>query len=241
MANVPNDQIDPYEGRLSRRVGAYTDQAVQPIDAFAVASTAVAGARRRGGVTARLFGSGGAGAGTRLGLIGAGAVLVVAAGVVISGGANGLFAPAPTAPATAEAVPLRACTPNDVDAVITAWDGAAGHRIATVELHQIGSSECTVEPLPQPWLAGGQGDQLIVGHAGSGAPISFAPGEVLHTLVQVGNYCGPAPAAPVTVVFQQDSGIFVATALTKTDLSGLPPCMGVAGPTDDITMHPWQQ
>lgn len=236
-ANPPTDQIDPYENRLSRRVGAYTEQAVQPIDAFAVASTAVAGAGRRGGVGARLFGS--SGGTTRLALIGAGAILAVAGMVVIGGGAKGLFPPAQTA--TAAPAALRACTPYDVDAVITAWDGAAGHRIATVELHQVGTSECTVAPLPQPWLAGGHGAELVVGHAGAGAAIPFAPGEVLHTLVQVGNYCGPTPDAPVMVAFNQDSGVFVATALTPTDMSGLPPCSGAAGPKDDIQMHPWER
>lgn len=240
-ANPPIDQIDPYESRLSRRVGAYAEQAVQPIDAFAVASTAVAGAERRGGVSARLFGS--SGGTTRLALIGAGAILAVVGAVVIGGGAKGLFPPAQTATVTAAPVAVRTCTPYDVDAVITAWDGAAGHRIATVELHQIGTSPCSVARLPQPWLAGGHGGQLITGHADTTAgTIILAPGELLHTLVQVGNYCGPTPAAPVTVAFTtQDEATFVATALTPTDLSGVPPCSGTAGPTDDITMHPFQR
>jgi hypothetical protein len=136
-------------------------------------------------------------------------------------------------------VALRACTPYDVDAVITAWDGAAGSRIATVELHQIGTTPCAVDPLPQPWLADGHGTPLLTGTAGAGTPITFAPGELLHTLVQVGNYCGPEPAAPVTLAFTQHEATFVATALSPTDLSGVPPCNGEAGPKNDIAMHPW--
>ena len=42
---------------------------------------------------------------------------------------------------------------------------------------------------------------MLTGTAGAGTPITFAPGEVLDTLVQVGNYCGAEPAAPVTVAF----------------------------------------
>lgn len=239
MTNTPADQIDPYESRLARRVGAFAEQAVLPIDAFAVASTAVLSARRRA-VGGRLFGSSGATA--RLALLGAGAILATAAvGVVISGGARGLLPPAQTATATATPAAVRMCTPEDVDAVITAWDGAAGHRIATVELHQVGTTACSVAPLPQPWLVDGGGTQLIVGKAGpTESPIPFAPGDVLHTLVQVGNYCGPAAVAPVMVAFVQGEALFVATALTPTDLSGVPPCNGTAGPTDDIQMQPFR-
>jgi hypothetical protein len=230
MTNLPDDMLDPAEGRLARRVGAWTDRAVFPIDPVAIASSAAVAARRHT-PAGRLFGA-------RLALIGAGAILAVAGlGAVITGGAAGLFGPRSTP--TAEPVALRTCTPYDVDAVITAWDGAAGHRIATVELRQIGATACAVDPLPQPWLAAGHGDKLIVGRSGSGTPIAIAPGDVLHTLVQAGNYCGPAPEAPVTVAFTQDGATFVATALTPTDLSGVPPCNGAAGPTDDITMHPW--
>ena len=237
MTDVPNDPIDPYEQRLARRVGAYADQAVQSVDAVELARTTAAAARGSGVHGLRL------GRGRSPGLawvLVAGVLIVAAGGAIIGGGARGPFVPAPTAPtATPAPMAMRACTPNDVDAVITAWDGAAGSRIATVELHQIGATPCAVDPLPQPWLADGGGTPLLTGKAGTGTPITFAPGEVLHTLVQVGNYCGPEPAAPVTVAFTQGDATFVATALSRTDLSGVPPCNGEAGPTNDIAMHPW--
>lgn len=235
MTSVPNDQIDPYESRLARRVGAFTEQAILPFDATAIAATVALDARRRSGVIGRLFRSPGAGA--RLALIGAGAALVVAGAVVFGGGGNGVVPPVQTP--TSAPVALRDCTPDDVDAVITAWDGAAGHRIATVELHQIGSSACAVASLPQPWLADGNGSPMINGKAGAGAPISIAPGEVLHTLVDVSNYCGPDPKAPVTLAFTEvNTATFVATALTRDDLSGVPPCNGPGSPAT-IQMHPW--
>jgi hypothetical protein len=236
MTSVPNDPIDPYESRLARRVGAYADQAVQPVNAAEIAR-ATAAAARGSGVRGALLGRGRS---PRLAwVLVAGVLIVAAGGALIGGGARGLFSPAPTP--TPAAIAVRACTPYDVDAVITAWDGAAGSRIATVELHQIGATPCTVDPLPQPWLADGGGTPLITGTAGAGAPITVAPGEVLNTLVQVGNYCGPEPAAPVTVAFTQNVAVFVATALSPSDLSGVPPCNGEAGPASDIAMHPWSR
>jgi hypothetical protein len=234
MTNVPTDPIDPYEPRLARRVGAYTDQAVQPIDAAEIARTSAVAARGSG-VRGALLGRGRS---PRLAwILVAGLLIVAVGGALIGAGTRGLLGPAPTA--TPAPVAMRACTPNDVDAVITAWDGAAGSRIATVELHQIGTTPCAVDPLPQPWLADGHGTPLLTGKAGAGTPITIAPGDVLHTLVQAGNYCGPEPAAPVTVAFTEHDATFVATALSKTDLSGVPPCNGEAGPKNDIAMHPW--
>jgi Protein of unknown function (DUF4232) len=240
MTDVPNDPIDPYESRLARRVGAYAEQAVEPIDAAEIARTTAAAARGSG-VRGALLGRGRSP--NLAWVLVAGVLIVAAAGAVVGGGARGLFGPGQTATPAPAAV--RACTPYDVDAVITAWDGAAGHRIATVELHQIGTTPCTVDPLPQPWLADGHGTPLITGKAGAGAPITIAPGDVLHTLVQDGNYCGPQPAAPVTVAFTEHDATFdatfVATALSPTDVSGVPPCNGEAGPRDDIEMHPWSR
>jgi Protein of unknown function (DUF4232) len=234
MNDVPNDPIDPYERRLAGRVGAYADQAVEPIDAAEIARTTAAAARSSG-VRGALLGRGRSP--NLAWILVAGVLIVAAGGALIGGGARGLLPPTPTA--TPAPVATRTCTPNDVDAVITAWDGAAGSRIATVELHQTSTTPCVVDPLPQPWLADGKGHALITGKAGTGTPIEIAPGDVLHTLVQAGNYCGPDPVAPVTVAFNQGEAVFVATALSPNDLSGVPPCNGTAGPKDDIAMHPW--
>ena len=67
MTNLPDDLIDPAEGRLIRRVGDYADRAVFPIDPVAIAASASATRRSRG-----MF-SGVAG---RLAVLGAGAALV---------------------------------------------------------------------------------------------------------------------------------------------------------------------
>lgn len=238
--NPPNDPIDPYENELSRRVGAYADRAVQPIDAAEIAHTTAIGSGRRTGA-GRLFAS--TNSGRRIAWLGAGMVLVAAFGVFVGAGGLSRLTPTQSADAvapTALPVDVRACTPNDVDARILRWEGAAGSRIATVELRQVGPTPCTIDPLPQPWLADGKGRALIVGKAGGGGPIQIAPGDVVSTLVDAGNYCGPDPVAPVTVAFTQGEAIFVATALNPTDLTGVPPCNSTNGTPGSIQMQPFR-
>lgn len=133
-----------------------------------------------------------------------------------------------------------ACQPDEVDARITLWEGAAGSRIADVELTNTGSRPCNLETMAKPWLASGRGDVLIEGSTSrETAIITLAPGDVVKTLVQASNYCGPAPEPPVTVVFVTSYGAaFVATALSPTDTT-LPPCNGAPGSAGTIEMHPW--
>ena len=67
----------------------------------------------------------------------------------------------------------------------------------------------------------------------------MAPGSVLKTLVDAANYCGPVPVAPVTVAFIYPGGVgrFVATPLSPTDTTGVPPCFGTQA--GDLGMLPW--
>lgn len=245
MTRLPNDQIDPYESRLARRVGSFSDQAVVPIDPVAIAASAAVGARRRT-FAGRLFGS--AGPARRLAIIGAGALLIAALGVALGGGARGLFGPNATATALSPATPTDAaptpiiCGPNELDARVTAWDGAAGHRTATVEVRNRSAATCWIPNLAQPELVDGDGTPLILGEQPTSVTlIEMARGDMLHTLVQDGNYCGPAPKAPVRVAFLQADALIVAEALSPTDVSGVPGCSGTSGPTNDIQMQPWQR
>ena len=150
--------------------------------------------------------------------------------------------PRPTAsPApTASSVPtIGSCAPAKLSARITSWEGAAGHRVANMELTNTGSSRCTVMAMARPQLVDGQGSVLIDGTnpPGSGV-LTVSPGHVLKTLVQDSNYCGPAPTAPVSVAFVfSGGGRIIATPATPTDTT-LPPCLG-AGSAGDIEMQPW--
>jgi hypothetical protein len=147
--------------------------------------------------------------------------------------------PSPTATAPAAAGP---CDPAGLAARITQWQGGAGHRMASVELTNTGSAECTVDALLQPQLVDGNGAVLIDSPAPApSAAVDVTPGGVLKTLVQDGNYCGPAPVAPVSVAFVFPGGLgrIVATPFSPTDTAGVPPCLGAPGSAGDIEMQPW--
>lgn len=135
------------------------------------------------------------------------------------------------------------CAPAGLTARLTSWSGAAGHRIASVELTNTGAEQCITGFVDRPQLVGGDGTVLIEGvnPPSSSEVLMLNAGEKVTTLVQDGNYCGSTPVAPVTVAFVLPSGAgrVVASPLTATDTSGLPPCNGNPGSAGDIQMHAW--
>jgi hypothetical protein len=156
--------------------------------------------------------------------------------------ATPMWTPTPTAAATP--VPTSAigpCGAATLAARITVWEGAAGHRIASVELTNAGSVACTLHAMSRPQLVDGHGSVLIDGaNPPASKLLAVAPGDVLKTLVEDGNYCGPDPVAPISVAFVLSSGgaRIVATPVSPTDAT-LPPCNGPAGSAGSIEMHPW--
>jgi hypothetical protein len=157
---------------------------------------------------------------------------------------------APTATATADPAPTvipkptatpapSACDPAKLAARITRWEGAAGSRIATLELTNASSQTCTIRAMDKPQLVDGKGSVLIDGQTPSEtAVVTLAPGDVVTTLVEDSNYCGPDPVPPVSVAFvQSGGGRFVATPVSPTDTT-VPPCNG-AGQPAVIDMHAW--
>jgi hypothetical protein len=151
--------------------------------------------------------------------------------------------PLPTAMPTPTPVPtIGPCAPADLAARITLWEGATGHRIAHVELTNRGSTSCELTAVDRPQLVDGLGSVLINGATPAASDsLTISPGGVLATLVQDDNYCGPDAVAPVTVAFvlPNGTGRFVATPLSPTDLSGVPPCLGAPGSAGIIEMQPW--
>lgn len=145
--------------------------------------------------------------------------------------------PVPT-PTPAPTIGL--CDPANLPARITLWEGAAGHRTAHLELTNAGSGPCTLTAMARPQLVDGLGSVLIDGTSPSTSRfLTVTPGSVLTTLVQDGNYCGPAPVAPVSVAFVlSGGGRIVATPVSPTDAT-VPPCLGAAGSAGDIAMQPW--
>lgn len=131
------------------------------------------------------------------------------------------------------------CEPATLAARIILWEGAAGHRIADVELTNPGSSPCTVRTMSKPQLVDGHGSVLIDGSSPpESALVTVTPGEVLTALVDTSNYCGPAPVVPVTVAFVLGGGRIVATPVSTSDAT-VPPCLGLPGSAGEIQMQPW--
>jgi hypothetical protein len=246
MTNLPDDQLDPYESRLTRRVGAFAEQAVRPIDPAAIAAGAAAGARRRT-VAGRLFGS--ASATARLGVVLAGALVAAAVlGSTIGGGGKGLFGPSQTTANGPEATPtgvpgsVAACTADSLTGEILQWEGAAGHRIATIKVHNTGASACTLPKLLRPVLVDQDGHALILGTAVQDAePITIAPGTAATTLVDMANYCGAAPSAPlgIRLYLPSDDSIEAYPAAGVPLPIDPPPCNGPNQPAT-IQMQPLQ-
>lgn len=134
------------------------------------------------------------------------------------------------------------CDAGSLVARVIRWEGAAGSRIASVDLANAGSVPCLVFSLARPQLLDGTVTVLIDGgQPSTSPPLLVQPGAVLKTEVRASNYCGPVPAAPVTVAFviQDGLGRVVAVPTTATDTSGVPPCNGAAGSPGSIDMQPW--
>jgi hypothetical protein len=147
--------------------------------------------------------------------------------------------PTPTPTAT-PAPSVGPCDPGSLAARITAWEGAAGHRIADLELTNAGTVSCRLATMARPQLVDGHGSVLIDGtDPGPSTTLTLAPGDVVKTFAQDANYCGPDPVPPVSVAFVlSDGGRFVATPLSPTDAT-VPPCNGTPGSKGDIEMQPW--
>jgi hypothetical protein len=143
-------------------------------------------------------------------------------------------------PAPSALVLVLPCDNANLEARITLWEGAAGHRIAHVELTNTGLSACVIQATLRPQLVNGNRSVLIDGAAPAGSDpfLTLAPGKTLKTLVQDGNYCGPAPMAPVSVAFVlADGSHLLAAPVSPTDAT-VPPCLG-SGSKADIEMQPW--
>jgi hypothetical protein len=130
------------------------------------------------------------------------------------------------------------CAVADLHAAITAWEGAAGSRIGTVEMTYTGSTPCTIPSTSEVWLIDVTGAALINGTGvDSSTNESVTVGDRLTTLVRASNGCGEQPTRAVTVAFATDTGRVVATPLTPTDKT-MPPCNG-PGEASIIEMQPW--
>jgi hypothetical protein len=184
----------------------------------------------------------------RIGLIGVTAILVAscaAPGVAApiptasaipsaAGSISTAVSPSPTASATgAGGTP---CASAQLAGAITLWEGAAGSRIAHVTLTNLGAP-CLLSERLKPQLLDGNGTLLVDGTP-SGVAATMASGATLQTLVEVNNYCGAAPVAPVTIgLVLTGRDRFRLAPRTPNDAT-VPPCNGASLPAR-MEMHPW--
>ncbi len=155
--------------------------------------------------------------------------------------------PASPTPAAQRSVPpvasasptIGPCGPASLAARITLWEGAAGSRIAHVELRNIGTRSCLLDALDRPQLVAGDGSVRIDGKSPMTTDqLIVAAGDLLTTLVSATNDCKPAPVPPITVAFVfADGQRLVARPVSPTDTT-TSPCNGAGSPAM-IDMHPW--
>jgi hypothetical protein len=144
----------------------------------------------------------------------------------------------PSAPGSPKPTP-GPCNVAHLTSRITLWEGAAGSRIAHVELKNDGSAACLLDKLDRPQLVDGSGRIRIDGQTPPpSGQLTLEPGAVVSTLVSASNDCGPDPQPPVTVAFVFAVGLrLVAEPVSPTDTT-TPPCNGAGSPAA-IDMHPW--
>jgi hypothetical protein len=168
--------------------------------------------------------------------------LAAAGGVIVLAFAFLMFGRAGAGLPAATAFPTdatRECQSNELDLRVTKWEPDGNDRVASVEMHNIGAMACLVDNLPEPWLVQAPQLPMLIGTDISGTLIRIGPGDTLRTTVHVRNYCGPDPKAPVTLAFRRTTTVFMAQPLSGADVSGVPPCGGVAASPNDISMQPW--
>jgi len=239
MTNLPDDRIDPYESRLARRVGDFAEQAVRPADHAAIAAAARTGARRRS-ISGRLFGTTPAVA--RTGLILVGAILAsTALGAYITVVGHGPDLTGSNDPgASPTAVPGAAepCSVRFLTGEITAWEGAAGHRIATIVVHNDGPESCLLEQYLRPELVDSAGHMLIVGERVTDeVPITFPNGADAVSYVDMANFCGDRATMPpyrIRLSLPDESSFEISVAANLPGPIDLPPCNG---PTEPSQIH----
>lgn len=256
MTNLPDDLLDPTEARLARRVRAFSDQATVPFDAVAIAAAAAAGGARRQGAGSVSGGS----LGRRLGGF-TGRLVVVGAAVALlaAGGAFFGFGGAKAPPASSAAVStgsastrpgdVATCASTDLEGGIVGWEGAAGSRIATVNLRNAGERPCRLADYELALVdAAGRGTALIIGPV-LHPDVVLPAGDGVHTSIEVSNYCGAAaPQEPVSIRLDAaaDGAADVVLRpapdplLGQESISGVPPCNGPAGSAGVISQQPWQ-
>ena len=143
--------------------------------------------------------------------------------------------------AASSAVPK--CLARQLSARIVSWEGAAGSRIANVELVNTSFAHCSIRDFPRVQLVSARGAVMIDGAAASTTAHTHGLVSLgfLKTEVRDSNYCGPAFARPVTLAFvlPRGAGRVVAMPVVPNGVAGVPECLGAPGSAGQIEMRAW--
>jgi hypothetical protein len=149
----------------------------------------------------------------------------------------------PSTPPTAAPTPSESTGTCTLEAAIKSWEGAAGSRIATIELRNSGDGSCAIAPIAlAARLVDGSGRVLAqVENADNGARIELGPGESAMTDASATNVCVDAPPPPITIELDlgDGGGSVKAQPLDPTDAT-VPPCNGPTQPSV-LSIHPWSR
>jgi hypothetical protein len=156
-----------------------------------------------------------------------------------------------SSPSPSSSPAVVACVAADLEARILGWQGAAGSRIADVEITNTSARPCLVRGTPGLQLVD-VNDVVLLDSARAGpsgrahvAPsdpsFELAPGGLLRTEVQASNYCGPNATLPIHIDFDLPAGGGTVEATPASGVSSdeaVPPCMGSTAGT--IAMNGWR-
>jgi uncharacterized protein DUF4232 len=155
-------------------------------------------------------------------------------------------------PGPSESVEGTACVAADLVGRVVGWQGAAGSRIADVEISNTTPRSCFVRGTPGLQLVDARGRVLIdSATAGPGGQPHVTPTDPsfellpdgrVRTDVRTSNYCGLAPSPPIDIAFTLPSGGGRFIAVPGDGVSsaeGVPPCLGPTG--GQIEMNGWRR
>jgi uncharacterized protein DUF4232 len=162
-------------------------------------------------------------------------------------GAHSSASPAPSQSANA-----TACLAANLAGRVLGWQGAAGSRIANVEISNTTARPCFIRGTPGLQLVDTRGRVLIDSTTGGprGQPhvtpadpsLELPPDGRVRTEVRATNYCGPAPSPPIDIAFTLPSGGGRFVAVPSDGVSSaeaVPPCLGPSG--GQIEMNGWRR
>jgi Protein of unknown function (DUF4232) len=134
------------------------------------------------------------------------------------------------------------CGVHDVDATITGWEGAAGSRIATIDVKNVGGGTCDLGAPTAEQLIDGLGSPFIssTGDKAVGSDVTLANDQTAQLLVRIANWCTAKPTDPVSIDLTLSSGASFVAEPAKDVAFDPPPCNGSSKPTTlDVQSSGW--